>query len=198
MDTLTLTQKQAQFEEFFMIAHKLKVNIRPIDAATELPLEEEFEEAMPYAFRIAGEMASIEAKALRPLRHLSDHAEELAAYLNHQAKKIDLMMSYILHSEDNAALRYLTVKFGGGGIIVDSDQALTVGDHAEVKLFLNEEAAAVYCFGEVIACQQEQGRYHIAFIFTRIREQDQELLVRASLHQQTLQLRKRKQEQQGG
>ena len=44
---------------------------------------------------------------------------------------------------------------------------------------------------EVIACVEVEDKYHISLIFTRIREEDQELLVRASLHLQTQQLRKR-------
>lgn len=194
MDELTLAEKQAQFEEFFLIAHAIKVNVSFVEADTVLPDTDELESAMPYAFRIASEMASIEAQALRPLRNLSDHASDLADYLNHQARKIDLMMSFILQQQDEPENRFSTIKFGGGGIIINSPSPFEVGSVAELKLFLDQEAAAIFCFGEVIACQQEADDYHIAFIFNRIREQDQELLVRASLHLQTLQLRKRAQQ----
>jgi hypothetical protein len=81
-------------------------------------------------------------------------------------------------------------------VVINHDSELAVGTIAELKLFVTEEAAAVFCYGEVIACQQEPNGYHIAFIFTRIREQDQELLVRASLHLQTQQLKKRNQSNQ--
>lgn len=194
MDELTLAEKQAQFEEFFLIAHAIKVNVSLVEADTVLPDTDDLESAMPYAFRIASEMASIEAQALRPLRNLSDHASDLADYLNHQARKIDLMMSFILQQQDEPENRFSTIKFGGGGIIINSPAPIEVGSVAELKLFLDQEAAAIFCFGEVITCQQEADDYHIAFIFNRIREQDQELLVRASLHLQTLQLRKRAQQ----
>ncbi len=198
MDTLTLEQKQAQFDEFFMIAHRINVNVVPLPDDAELPPQQQLEEHMPYAFRIATEIADIETKALRPLRQLGDHAQLLAEFLNHQSRKIDLMMSFILHQQDDAAHRMNTVKFGGGGMIVSSDEPVKVGQRAEIKLFLDEEAAAIYCFGEVIACQQSDNDYHIAFFFNRIREQDQELLVRASLHLQSQQLRKRTRQQQDG
>ncbi len=193
MDTMTLEQKQAQFDEFFMIRHALNVNVSLRADGEPLPDINALESHMPYAFRIAGEMASIEAQALRPLRHLSDHAESLAEYLNHQARKIDLMMSYILHQQDEKAYRYTTEKFGGGGMVITSSEPMAVGSMAEIKLFLDQEAAAIFCYGEVIACDQTGNDYHIAFIFNRIREQDQELLVRASLHLQTQELRKRAQ-----
>ncbi|MBD3584857.1 PilZ domain-containing protein [Salinimonas sp. HHU 13199] len=193
MDTLSLEEKKAQFDEFYVINHELKANIKPLGSDEVLPAYSELEDSMPYAFRIASEMSALDAAALRPLRGLSDHASALADYLNHQSKKIDLMMSYILHQQDEPEYRFLTVKFGGGGIVIHSPSPLKVGTAAQIKLFLSEEAAAIFCYGEVITCQQNEDDYHIAFIFTRIREQDQELLVRASLHLQTLQLRKRAQ-----
>ncbi|WP_218353564.1 PilZ domain-containing protein [Alteromonas lipotrueiana] len=193
MDTLSLAEKQAQFDEFFIISHKLNVNVKPLDADTPLPAHSQLEEVMPYAFRIASEMSSLDAAAIRPLRNLSDHASTLAEYLTHQSKKIDLMMSFILQQQDDPDYRLSTVKFGGGGVVVNTSEPINIGTHAQIKLFLTEEAAAIFCFGEVIACQEDKDGYHIAFIFNRIREQDQELLVRASLHLQTLQLRKRAQ-----
>ncbi|GGW76479.1 PilZ domain-containing protein [Alteromonas halophila] len=193
MENMTLEQKKAQFDEFFMMRHPLNVNVSLQSDAEPLPAVEDLDTHMPYAFRIAGEMASIEAQALRPLRHLSDHAESLADYLNHQARKIDLMMSFILHQQDDEDCRYTTDKFGGGGMVIVSQTALEVGRTAQIKLFLDQEAAAIFCYGEVIACEKAGNDYHIAFIFNRIREQDQELLVRASLHLQTLELRKRAQ-----
>lgn len=191
MDTLTLAQKQAQFHEFFTIKHAIRVNMRVLEGDTTPPSHDEFLDHMPYAFRIAGEMADLESHALRPLRHLGEHAAELAEFLNHQSRKIDLMMSLILQQQDEAGLRYKSVEFGGGGITLVTDSPLEIGTHSELKLFLSEEAAAVYCFAEVITCLAVEEQYHISLIFTRIREEDQELLVRASLHLQTQQLRKR-------
>ncbi|TPV55356.1 PilZ domain-containing protein [Aestuariibacter sp. GS-14] len=196
MDSLTLEQKQAQFNEFFLISHALKVNVRTLPSDFVLPEPDRLEEHMPYAFRIASEMSSIETQALRPLRNLSTHASDLVNYLTHQSRKIDLMMSYILHQQDDPNYRTDSIRFGGGGVVVNHNSELAVGTVAELKIFVSEEAAAVFCYGEVIACQQESNGYHIAFIFTRIREQDQELLVRASLHLQTQQLKKRNQSNQ--
>lgn len=191
MENLTLEQKKQQFHEFFTIKHNIKVNLKPLSEEFQLPDHDVLVEHMPYAFRIAGEISSLETQALRPLRHLGEHASELAQFLSHQSRKIDLMMSYILQQQDEDDFRYETFEFGGGGVTIVSKKAMELGLRSELKLFLLEEAAAVFCFAEVIACHERDGKYHISLIFTRIREEDQELLVRASLHQQTLQLRKR-------
>jgi len=195
---LSLEQKQAQFDEYFSIAHCINANVRPLGIDEIVPDEDALEDSMPYAFRIASEMAALEAQAIRPLRNLGDHAETLAEYLNHQSRKIDLMMSFVLHQQDEPEHRFKTVKLGGGGVIIDSKEAMDVGTKAELKLFLDAEAAAIFCYGEVITCEQVEDSYHIAFIFNSIREQDQELLVRASLHIQTQQLRKRSKERKAG
>lgn len=191
MDNLTLEQKEQQFHEFFTIKHVIKVNLKPLAENFSLPDADDMLEHMPYAFRIAGEISNIESQALRPLRHLGEHASELADFLNHQSRKIDLIMSYILQQQDDHIYRYETFEFGGGGVTIVSEDSMALGQHYELKLFLAEEASAVFCFAEVIACHERDDKYHISLIFTRIREEDQELLVRASLHQQTLQLRQR-------
>lgn len=193
MESLTLAEKTAQFEEFFMIQHAVNINVTPLADHTQVPSPEHLDKVMPPAFKMASELATIEAQALRPLRHLSDHASELAEYLTHQARKIDLMMSYILQQQDEESQRFETHKFGGGGVIVVHPSSVDVGTIAELKLFLSEEAAAIFCYGEVIACEAVDDNYHVSLAFTSIREQDQELLVRASLHLQTQQLRKRAQ-----
>lgn len=198
MSELSLEQKQAQFDEYFSIAHCINANVRPLGIDETVPDEDALEDSMPYAFRIASEMAALEAQAIRPLRNLGDHAETLAEYLNHQSRKIDLMMSFVLHQQDEPEHRFKTVKLGGGGVIIESKEAIDVGTKAELKLFLDAEAAAIFCYGEVITCEQNEDSYHIAFIFNSIREQDQELLVRASLHIQTQQLRKRSKERKAG
>lgn len=188
--------KLKQYSEYFTIEHRLNVNVLPLDIEFELPESDEIINHMPYAFRMAGELATIETKALRPLRHLGDHASELAEYLNQQSKKIDLMMSYILHQQDDESNRYTSVEFGGAGLTISSNTTMKPGQQYELKIFVEEEAIAIFCYGEVIQCNaQDEDNYQIAFIYSRIREEDQEALVRASLHLQTKQLKKRAKKQ---
>ena len=195
MDTLNLEQKLEQFHEFFTIKHSIKVNMKALEQGFVLPHVDELANHMPYAFNVASELASIDSHALRPLRAIGERAGELADFLNHLSKKIDLMMSLVLQQQDEPQHAYETHKFGGGGVVLISDTPLDIGQVTELKLYIKEEASAVFCFAEVITCQQVDDAYHISLIFTRIREQDQDLLVRASLHLQTANLKKRKLEQ---
>jgi hypothetical protein len=186
----TLEEKKERFGSYFLISHPTKVNVEPIENDEANVTLSEFEASMPYAFRIASELSEIESHALKPLRSLGDKLEDLVDYLQLQAKKIDLMMSYILIQQDEPALRKSAIKFGGGGVIIEEEQTKELGSFAKVKIFLEAEAAAIYCIAEVIEVEQVDDLFHISYVYTHIREQDQELLVRASLHLQTSQLRK--------
>lgn len=197
MENLTLEEKISQFNEFFTIKHPISVNAIQQSDDFVLPDEKALSEHMPYAFRIASDIANIEAKSLRSLRNLSDHAAELAEFLNHQSHKIDLIMSYVLKQEDDPEYQFQGVAFGGSGVTIQSPNEFTIGATCELKLFLDTEASAIFCYGEVIKCEQKEtaadnndNEYITSFIYTAIREQDQELLVRASLHLQSQQLRK--------
>ncbi len=204
MDNLTLEEKREQFREFFAVKHDIQVNIVPLAANQTLPDVEHLTEHMPYAFRIASDIATIETKALRPLRNIGDNASELAEFLNHQSHKIDLIMSYVLRQEDHTDQQYQATSFGGSGVTIISDSPMPMESVQELKLFLDFEASAVFCYGEVIecdpipqkesdsACADEPQQYNVSLIFTRIRDQDQELMVRASLHAQSQQLRKKR------
>ena len=184
--------KRSQFEQFFMIKHPLSVNVIPLLDA-HLPSDTEFEALIPHAFKLAGQFSSADTSLLRSLNQLGDQAEVLVEYLQAQAQKLDWMLSYILEQQDDPACRHSVIKFGGAGMVVGMPTALDEGQIAQIKLFVPTEHSAIFCYGEVIACEAVEDEYHIAFLFSRIRESDQELLVRASLHLQTQLLRAKNQ-----
>lgn len=181
--------KKEQFEAFYLIACPIKANVLELSASQSEQSLATFEQEMPYAFRMAGEMAEIQAKTLKPLRGLGEKLEDLVTYLHFQAQKIDLMMSYILQQQDEPANRATAIKFGGGGCIIEHKKAVLIGESKAIKLFLESESAAIYAYGEAIDTKVIEEGFQISYVFTHIREQDQELLVRASLHLQTQALR---------
>jgi hypothetical protein len=185
----SLDSKKEQFNAFYLIDHCVKANVESISQAQHSQNQTEFEQSMPYAFRMAGEMAEIQSQTLKPLRGLGEKMEDLVAYLQFQAKKIDLMMSYILQQQDEPEKRVNASKFGGGGCIISHPQNINIGDLKAIKLFIESESAAIYAYGEAIDSIKINDNYHVSYVFTHIREQDQELLVRSSLHLQTNKLR---------
>lgn len=181
--------KLAQFDEFFSINYSFNINASVLEL-TQLPTHQQFIENMPAPFKIASEVNTLDQNALRPLQTVAGVANQLMEYLNHQAKKMDLLVGYILSQQDDASTRYKAVKFGGGGIIFKTNDptSFKVGNFLELKLFFPEENTALYCIGELVHSEVVESETQHKVIFHHIREEDQESLVRNSLHQQSKQL----------
>ncbi|ARD43445.1 hypothetical protein [Colwellia sp. PAMC 21821] len=189
MTTANNQTKLAQFDEFFSINYDFHINASVIELA-QLPSYQQFIENMPAPFKIASEVNSIDQNALRPLQAAAGVASQLMEHLNLQAKKMDLLVGYILSQQNEASMRFQAVKFGGGGIIFKAKDPTTfiTSDFIELKLFFSDENTALYCIGEIVNSELVDGESQHKVIFHHIREEDQETLVRNSLHQQSKQL----------
>jgi hypothetical protein len=187
MNNETTAQKLVKYNEFFSIEHDFSINILPIEANTVTSYEQ-FIANMPTPFKMSSDMSSIDQAALRPLQAISGVASQLVEFLNHQSKKIDLLIGYILKQEDDEEHRFQGLKFGGGGLLFKANKAFELTQLFEMKVFLQNENYAVYCYGEVIEIEQIESNYLHKVIFHFIREEDREILVRASLHEQSKQL----------
>jgi len=188
MSEETNAPKSAQFDEFFSISYSFNINVSILSDDTP-PSYQAFMDNMPMPFKMASEIITLDQAALRPLQTLGSVAGQLVDYLHHQAQKIDLLVNYILHQQDSKDLRYQGTNFGGGGIIFNSEKPFIIGQFIELKIFLNEEKCAIYCCGEIISVENaEDGHANYKVVYEHIREEDREILVRCSLHQQSKQL----------
>lgn len=190
MDPKQLTTLQEQYHDYFIIEHAVAINVKQLPLAAE-PDDTSFEAMIPEPFRMAGELATLDKSALKSLNKLGELAEELANYLRIQAKKIDSMMRYILVQQDDPQYRYMTHSYGGSALCYHTQTAVVVGDLLEVKLFLADNDGAVYCLARVLSTEPAADGYLVKATYTRIREQDRELIVRASLHQQSRMLKRK-------
>lgn len=191
-----LQTDQELFEEYFQLEHQIGVNVQINGPISEAPDQDSFEQSIPLPFKIASEMKGLDQTMLRPLRALGDAIEPLADYLNAQSRKIDLMMSYILRAEDEQQLQFATKSYGGGGFVFFSDERFEIDTWATCKLFFEEDAAAVYCLGKIVEStevEEQTDSYINTVVFHRIRDEDREVVVRASLHQQSKLLLKKTQ-----
>ncbi len=186
-DKETTEQKLAKYHEFFSIANEFSINIFPLDATKVISFEQ-FMAGMPAPFKMASEITTIDQAALRPLQGLSGVASQLVDFLNHQSEKINLLMGYILSQQDQEQHRYQGIEFGGGGVLFTAKNTFEVGQLIEMKIFLLAQSCAVYCYGEVIEVTKLDDSYQHKTIFHFIREDDREVLVRTSLHEQSRQL----------
>ena len=191
MDALNQEAKLAQFSEFFSIKHNFNINVVAINQ-TPLPSFEQFIQQMPLPFKIASNIVHIDQTALKPLQGINNSAaNQLVEYLHHQTQKIDLLVGYIINQQDEEKDRFQGTQFGGGGLIFSAPSLFKLGQSIELKIFLDQDNTAIYCMGEIIEVvplNNEPEKQQYTVVFQHIREADREVLVRASLHEQSKQL----------
>ncbi|MBB1371482.1 MULTISPECIES: PilZ domain-containing protein [unclassified Pseudoalteromonas] len=191
------SQRLSEFEQYFQIDESNRVNLYIVDDNAVPKNLTQLDADIPPLFKLANEVSSLEQSALGPLRNLGDVAQELAAFLQAQSRKIDLIMSHVLASEQSEDNAIYCDSYGGGGVKFTTEDVYSLGQKFRTKLFLHHEASAVYCYTEVVAIKKiDTEHYQYTLLFIAIRDSDQELVVRASLHAQTRQLKKRQQLEQ--
>ncbi|MBD1584752.1 PilZ domain-containing protein [Pseudoalteromonas sp. S16_S37] len=189
-------QLQDSFEQYFQVDDSNQVNLKEVSSDQVPQTLAELESRIPALFKLTTEMKELDHSMLSPLRNMGDFASELAAFLQAQSRKIDLMMSHILATEQPDEDNIFCDSYGGGGIRFSSEIEYSIGSAFRTKLFLRQEAAAIYCYSEIIAIDKlASDKFQYTLAFSNIRDEDRELVVRASLHAQTRQLKKRQSEQ---
>ncbi|SEA28385.1 PilZ domain-containing protein [Alkalimonas amylolytica] len=196
MEPAQLARLKEDFADYFQIEHSIAINAQPYSGDGDALTEDDYLALMPEPFRLASEMVQLNSSSIRNLSRLGDAADELSRYLQQLAKKVDMMMHYILQQQDQAEHRYHTVSYGGSGLCLRSKHALPEGEWLQLKIFLAHGEGAVFCLGQVLESRPmtDSGDYQVDVVYRHIRELDQELIVRASLHEQTRQLKLKKEQ----
>ncbi|KHN57598.1 hypothetical protein [Aeromonas hydrophila] len=188
-------------EQFFSVTHATPVNVIPMPGDFHLPSLEALEAELPEPFRIASAITSIDMVTSRLIRNQNDSMHDLVEIINQQSRKIDMIMGYVLSVQDHPEHRFHTLRFGAGQLTyLHPRQGHGEMPHlhqiVRLKIFLREEASAIYCYGQVKQLEPSEHGTHVMLDYVRIREDDRELLVRASLHIQSKQLKLRAQDRQ--
>lgn len=156
----------------------------------ELPDFTTFEQEIPETFKISDVIAQLDSSNARSIRQMSDDLSYLVDVINQQSKKINLLMAHILLQEDSPEDRSHTYSYGGSHLSYIHATQLPDQTLVRLKIFLYEEASAVYCYGRVTHCEPwHNNNYLIHMEYELIRDPDRELLIRASIHEQSRQLK---------
>jgi len=112
-----------------------------------------------------------------------------------------MIMGYVLSMQDHPDQRFHTLRFGAGQLTYlhpyhHQGEPPELQQIVRLKIFLRDEAAAIYCYGQVTHRNDSEQGIQVTLEYVRIREEDRELLVRASLHVQSRQLKLRAQARQ--
>ncbi len=179
-------------QEYFTVHHAITVNIEPLANEFVLPSEEQFGEEVPAPFIIANEFSHLD--------HLSDMAraelrnndfKQVIQLLDTQNSKLNLLLTYMLSQQDVPEFRYKTRSFGASQLTYTSTTPLQENSLVRVRMFLDDPAAAIYCYAHVCECVEVDDLFHISVRYDLMRDIDQDLIIKAALHQQQKLLRQR-------
>jgi len=123
---------------------------------------------------------------------------DLADFLHHLDNKVNMVLRKVSGGTsilDKLVMRELN--FSGSGLAFYSKKPVQPKSTLEFHIVLLPAYSYIYCFGEVVKCEQEKSasddiRYRVATKFKLIMEEDQEKLIQHTFKQQSLALRNRR------
>ncbi|QXO19094.1 MULTISPECIES: PilZ domain-containing protein [Vibrio] len=179
-------------QEYFTVHHALTINVEPLAADYDLPSPTDFEAEIPAPFVVASEFSQLDqlSEAARLELKNSDF-KNVIQLLETQNSKLNLLLSFMLSQQDDSRFRTHTTGFGASQFTYKSPQAVNPGHLVRAKLFLEYPAAAIYCYGQIVTCEPADDHFMATVKYTLLRDTDQDLLIKAALHQQQKLLRQR-------
>ncbi|EEX33682.1 MULTISPECIES: hypothetical protein [Vibrio] len=179
-------------QEYFTVHHKMTVNVEPLTQDQAFPSFDQFEGEIPAPFLVASEFSHLDLLNDNARTELKNndfrHVIEL---LDTQNAKLNLLLTFMLSQQDDEQYRHLTQSFGASKFSYTADSALAVDTKTRVKMFMEHPSAAIYCYGHVESCEQQDAQYIITVKYDLLRDQDEDLLIKAALYQQQKLLRQR-------
>ncbi|WP_070962997.1 PilZ domain-containing protein [Vibrio sonorensis] len=179
-------------QEFFSVNHQMNVNVELLDSDFVFPSFELFTGEIPTSFIVASEFTQLDH--LNELAHaeLKTHdLKSVVTLLDNQNAKLNLLLTYMLSQQDIAENRYQTTSFGASQFNCTMPVSCQIMSKVRVKLFLEHPAAAIYCYAHVTECEESEQGFLVTFKYDLLRDEDQDLLIKAALYQQQKLLRQR-------
>ncbi|WED20808.1 PilZ domain-containing protein [Vibrio sp. JC009] len=184
-------------QEFFTVNHKLTVNIEPLEDGYTLPDETLFTSEIPAPFIVASEFSQLDSLMDGAMAELKNSDfKNLVHLIDHQNGKLNLLLTFMLAQQDEESFRKYTTSFGASQFSYISDKEMIPGTLARVKLFLDHPPAAIYCYAKVAESKEHELGHEVVMAYQRLREVDQDLLIKAALYQQQKLLRQRSKERE--
>jgi hypothetical protein len=179
-------------QEYFTVHHAITANVEIMAVDFSLPDEVQFESEIPTPFIVANEFSQLDHlnEAARTELRKSDF-RHVVQLLDTQNSKLNLLLTYLLSQQDNLTHRSQTRSFGASQFSYIATQPVALDTLVRAKLFLDSPAAAIYCYGQVVECQTTEQDSIITVKYLLIRDLDQDLIIKAALHQQQKLLRQR-------
>ncbi len=179
-------------QEFFSVQHGLTANVEPLVDGYTLPEMDDFIAEIPTPFMVASEFSTLDTLTDRAINELKNSdLTYVVQLLDAQNSKLNLLLTFMLSQQNEAKFAHTTVSFGASQFSYLANRPLKRGQLVRVKLFLERPAAAIYCYGQVSNSEPSDQHSMMTISFVRLRDEDQDLLIKAALFQQQKLLRQR-------
>lgn len=183
---------------YFSVSHHFKCYLKAWPQQQELPSEEQLKQMQSMPMNLISETKTQEARCLLQLRNLGDEGQAIIEFLKLQSRKVDLVLHHVMEQEQQDNNCYLGIKFGGSGVIIESEQPLEMDQCFKTSLYIRDQLVAIMAMAMVTDCHQKPDSplFIVELSFCVILDADIEQLVKASLGVQQKQLRLRQQNRQ--
>ncbi|MCE0492859.1 PilZ domain-containing protein [Vibrio salinus] len=179
-------------QEYFTVQHALKVNIEKLDPDFTFPEESAFEAEIPTPFIIANEFSQLDSMNDLAKQELRERdLKHVVQLLDAQNSKLNLLLNFMLAQQDDINTRYTTTSFGASQFTFLTGNVFAEKDKLRVKLFIESPASAIYFYGHVSNCELTEQQYQVTVKYDLMRENDQDILIKAALFRQQKLLRQR-------
>ena len=183
-------------QQYFLVEHQLSLNVEALKENEKIPNDIDFEAEIPAPFRMASDLANIEAHNLQPLKLNNETTQALWGYLQAQNLKINTLLTYVLSQQDDKNFHFQSRSFSAGLCHFNTQANIfSIHQNVRLKIFIPDESAAIYCYAQVQQIKQHADQTEtVELHYQQIREEDRELLIRTTLHIQSKQLKARAQQ----
>ncbi|WP_372378164.1 PilZ domain-containing protein [Vibrio natriegens] len=179
-------------QEYFTVHHSITINVEALGTDFALPDEETFVAEIPAPFIVACEFSQLDMLSDNARSELKNKdLKHVISLLDTQNTKLNLLLSFMLSQQDDASVRYQTTQFGASQLSYHANSKLDTEQLVRVKLFLDNPAAAIYCYAKVVECASSDQGFLVTLKYKMLRDADQDLLIKAALYQQQKLLRQR-------
>lgn len=185
--------------QFFRIDDTIRISIRAVEPAELENRLEDLEQGVRGNLSVMSSLEAVTAKMTANLRRIETRDPDLAAYLRALDQKIEILgRAFLAQDNDLVSDEAQAVNISAGGVSLNSQTAMAVGQPVEIRMLLFPSFTGVLSYGEVVGCdplpagEDERYSHRLRVEFVHLREQEREVLIRHVLRRQGDELRARR------
>lgn len=188
-----MSEEELERRVFFRIDDEIVLNYRVV-TNDEFDNNDGLHINESSSLTLATELDKMKATSRIHLRHVEKENAEIARYFTHLENKIDLIARHVIMGADGLFTENTqSVSISGSGLAFTAKEKLNIGSYVELKFVLKPSLTCIRSYSKVVLCQdQGNGEYKIAIEFSKLTEEDRDVLIRHVVKKQMNEIRDHK------